>query len=235
MRTALLVLSAAAAVFFAASFALTFLARGYITGLAADFVIDRTRRVTEPAVAAAEAGLRAPMADQLLGAEVTRTVRDEVADYRSDPRDYIARMVAGGCQAGEGPAAEAGPAAPLKDRVTGWKRRVCEHFDHTLGRLLLDLRIFSGSNLAAALLAAWFAFRARPGEGGRLAVVAGLLLASVAYGAYMYVDGFTYFRILFGTYLGWWYPALLGITFLGLFLDHGRRPEPARLDSSVGR
>jgi hypothetical protein len=42
----------------------------------------------------------------------------------------------------------------------------------------------------------------------------------------MYVDSFTYFRILFSTYLGWWYPIILSITFLGLYLEYGGHFSP---------
>ena len=50
MRTAILTASGCCALFFAVSLALTFLARGYIIGLARDFVIDRTQKLAEPAV-----------------------------------------------------------------------------------------------------------------------------------------------------------------------------------------
>jgi hypothetical protein len=113
--------------------------------------------------------------------------------------------------------------------VLRWKVAIREHFARTLDRLVRDLRIFCGANLAAALMAAWCALRAGERRVHWLLGIAGLLLASVAYGAYLYVDGFTYFRILFSTYLGWWYPVLLGITFLGLYLEYGR-PDPGPPD-----
>lgn len=216
------------ALFFGTSLALTFFARGYLTGLAHDFLIDRTRRLSEPAVEAAALALQAPGIRKVLDDEAIQTARHEVDDYRQDPRAYVAKLVAGELPAVH--AAAPGRDAPLRERVVRWKGRIREHFDRTLDRLLWDLRIFSGSNLAAALVAAWCALRARQGPVLWLLGVAGLLLASVAYGAYMYLDGFTYCRILFSTYVGWWYPALLGITFLGLYLEYGRReaapPDP---------
>jgi hypothetical protein len=221
MRVAILVASAGVGLFFVASLVMTFFAKEYITAQAQDFVTARTQRFAEPAVEVAEQALQAPAIKQVLDDEAIQTARQEIADYRCDPRGYIARLVAG--EQLPMPAVAPGPGAPLRERLLRWKVRIREHFEHTLDRLVWDLRIFAGSNLAAALLAAWCALRATQGHVNWLLGVAGLLLASVAYGAYLYVDGFTYFRILFSTYLGWWYPVLLGITFLGLYLEYGRQ------------
>jgi hypothetical protein len=223
MRVAIVTVSACVALFFVTSLALTFLAKGYITGLAQDFVTVRTQRFAEPSVEVAEQALRAPGIKRVLDDEAIQTARQEIADYRRDPRAYIARLVAG--ERLPVPAVAPGQDGPLRERVLRWKVRIREHFEGTLDGLVWDLRIFSGSNLVAALIAAWCALRARERQLNWLLGVAGLLLASVAYGAYMYVDGFTYFRILFSTYLGWWYPVLLGITFLGLYLEYGRRDQ----------
>lgn len=223
MRVALLVVSGCVAIFFLASLVLTFFARGYITALAGDFVTVRTQRFADPAVELAEQALLAPGIKQLLDDEAIQTARREIADYRRDPQAYIGRLVAG--ERLQAPAAAQGPDAPLRERVLRWKVRIREYFERTLDRLVRDLRIFSGSNLVFALLAAGCALRCGERKVSWLLVVAGLLLASVAYSAYMYADSFTYFRILFSTYLGWWYPVLLGITFLGLYLEYGRREQ----------
>jgi hypothetical protein len=231
MRIAILVVSVCVGLFFVVSLALTFLAKGHITALAQDFVTDRTQRFAEPAVEVAEQALRAPGIKQVLDDEGIQTARQEIADYRLDPRAYIVRLVAG--ERLPVPAAP-GPDAPLMQRVLRWKVQIREHFERTLDRLVWDLRIFSGSNLAAALIAAWCAVWATGRQVNWLLGVAGLLLASVAYGAYMYVDSFTYFRILFATYLGWWYPVLLAITFLGLYLEYGHRDQSPPKVGEVG-
>jgi hypothetical protein len=226
MRAAILVVSLFVGLFFVVSLLLTFLSRGYITHLAQEFVTVRTQRLAEPAVEIAEQALRAPGIKQVLDDEDIQTTREEIADYRRDPRAYISRLVAG--ERMPVPAAAPGRDELLRERVLRWKVGIREHFERTMNRLVGDLRIFAGSNLAVALLAAWCALRARGRQVNWLLGVAALLLASVAYGAYMYVDGFTYFRILFSTYLGWWYPAVLAITFLGLYLEYGRDQSAAK-------
>jgi hypothetical protein len=205
------------------SLALTFFAKEYIIGLAQDFVADRTQRLAEPSVEIADQALRAPGIGRFFDDEAIETARQEIDDYRRDPRGYIAHLVAGARH----PAPDVAPVreASLRERVTRWKGRIRQHFEDTLDRLVWDLRIFSGSNLAAALIAAWCALWAAGRQVNWLLGVAFLMLTSVAYGAYMYVDGVSYFRILFNTYIGWWYPVVLAMTFLGLYLEYGRQSK----------
>jgi hypothetical protein len=65
-----------------------------------------------------------------------------------------------------------------------------------------------------------------------LIVVCGLLLVSMAFGGYMYVDGLSYFKILFNSYLGWWYPVILATTFMGLMIDYGKSPQKSSLSAT---
>jgi hypothetical protein len=218
MRSALLFFSVIASLFFAISFVLTFFARDYIERTAQDYVIDKTRRFADPIVDAAEQATQVPGIQLILNAEQLQTARREIVAYRDDPHAYISRLVAGDVP----PAADPGPAAPLRDEVHHCKRRIRDYFDHTLGRLLFDLRIFLGSNLAVALLTAACAYWARGGLVAWLIPVALLLLVSLAFSIYMYVDSFSYFKILTDSYIGWGYPRALGIVFLLLFLRFGR-------------
>jgi hypothetical protein len=221
MRVAILVLSVCIALFFAVSFGLTFFAKPYITRLAQDFIADKTQRVATPAVDHAEKALGVPRIKLVLDDKAIQTTQREIADYRRDPRAYIIRLMA--AEQAPAPAVAPDQAVPLKERALHWKAQIREHFERTLDRLLLDLRIFSGSNLVAALLAAWCALRAREKRVHWLIGVAALLLASMAFGIYMYVDSFSYFRILMNIYIGWRYPVVLATTFLALYLVFGRR------------
>ena len=235
MRTALLWVSGLAALVFAAAFLGTFLLRDHLTGLAQDFVIDRTRAHADQGVAAADRAVDFPGIRRFLKADQVETARQEIAAYRADPRGYIAGLVAGDVPA----AADPGPGASVADQVLYWKGQVRRHFDRTMDRLLFDLRIFFGTNLAVALLTAACAWRARGRMFVWLVPVAVLLLVSLAFGAYMYVDQFNYFTVLTNSYLGWGYPRLLAIVFLVLLVRFGRpllgltaavRAEAARRD-----
>ena len=53
-----------------------------------------------------------------------------------------------------------------------------------------------------------------------------MVFAAVAYSTYGYIDGVSFLRILFKSHLGWWYPAGIALTILGLVLEHGlHKPE----------
>src|SRR5687767_11694621 len=132
MRSALLFAGGLLAAFFALAFAATFFARGHITRLAEGYVIDRTQKHIDPLVRLTEEGLRVPGL-KLAGrnAEAVETARQEVAEYRRDPRAYIARLVAEG---GAPAAPDPGPGAPLKDQVLLWKGEIRAYFARTLDR-----------------------------------------------------------------------------------------------------
>jgi len=217
MRTAILIISGTTGVFFAVSFALTFFARDYITRLAQDYVIDKTRHYSTPIVSAAEQAVNAPGIKRFFNNEQLNVARAEIAKYREDPRQYITKLVAGD---GQPPAVPIGPNAPVAEQVFGWKQKIRAYFQLTLDRLLRDLRIFTGSNFVASIIAFAAAWWSRPGRRRGLVTVCGLLLASVVFSSYMYVDEFSYFNILMNSYMGWWYPLILILTFFGLMIDY---------------
>ena len=219
MRTALLIISGLAGAFFAVSFVLTFLARDFVTGLAQDFVVDRTQKYADPVVEIADQAVRAPGVKLVLNEEQIQAARKEIAAYRDDSRAYIVKLVAAD---GNPPVRPPGPNAAVEERVLHWKGKVREYFDTTLARLLRDLRIFFGSNGVAAWIAFAAAWWSRPERQRGLLWICVLLLASVAFSTYMYIDEFSYFKILFNSYMGWWYPFVLALTFLGLMIEHGR-------------
>ncbi|MEM7226750.1 MAG: hypothetical protein AAF495_27510 [Pseudomonadota bacterium] len=89
-------------------------------------------------------------------------------------------------------------------------------YDKTLDKLLRELTIFTGSTAAvfAVLLAASYL---RRDYGGALALPAWLLFASTAIACGVYLFGQNWFyTILFDDYVGYGYPAYLGLIFLFL-------------------
>jgi hypothetical protein len=219
-KAAIIAISVIASLFFTTTLALTFFARGYIQGKAQEFVVERSVPIADAAVATAEKALQIPLAQQFLGADALRIARLEIADYRRDRQAYITRLVTGRRPV---PVAVPDRMAPVEERLTEWKDAVRRYFDRTIDGLVRDLRIFSGSNLAAAVLAAWFAVRAQGGRLKRLLIISGLLLVSLAYGTLLYIDEFSYFRILFNSYIGWWYPAILAYFYYELYWEHSSR------------
>ncbi|HYE20792.1 MAG TPA: hypothetical protein VEA69_20260, partial [Tepidisphaeraceae bacterium] len=155
--------------------------------------------------------------------------------FQADPGGYVRQLVGSGR-----PESAELPAPGVKDRIVGaankldWKARAREHWDKTLDRLMLDLRIFSGSNLVAALLAGGLAWGATGRRIEHLMLPAIVLLVSVGFGVYMYVDRMSYFRILMGLYLGWTYPVFLALIFLRWY-QIGRELTAAPAGASTER
>lgn len=220
MRRFVLIANGFIAVFFAAFVLYTFVGRGHINYLARDFVTVKTQRLADPAVETAERTLRIRMVQKLLREEQIAVFEGEIAAYRQDPQRYISELT------GRLPT----PASPVSSnpilaKLTQWKEKVREHYDRVLGRLLWDLRIFASSNLIAALFAIMLTTRANAKNSSKLVWFSFLLFSAIAYSVYFYIDRFSFFRILFNSYLGWWYPGLLAITLIGLYLDYGRSKE----------
>ncbi len=218
----MLIANPVVALFFVAFFVYTFLGRRHIDHLARDFVTAKTLKFAAPAVDLAEEAFKTPVVRRLLTKDQVATFEREFAEYRRNPADYIAELT--GRRA---PAVLQPFKNPLLAKVVQWKQNVRDHYNNILERLFSDLRIFAGSNIVAAAIATWLAYRANGKTTGKCALLSFLLLAAVAYSVSVYVDRLTFFTILFNSYLGWWYPVLVAVTFLGLFLEYRRSFEGA--------
>ena len=65
-----------------------------------------------------------------------------------------------------------------------------------------------------------------------------LMFAAVLCCSYLYIDDLTFFRILFRTHMGWWYPVFLCVVFIGLYLEYSRAghgTEPLHAPGVGGR
>ena len=220
MRKLLLILNGLVALFFLSFFVYTFVSREHIALLARDFVTVKTQKFAEPVVALAEQTIKMPLVVKILLQSRIAAIQREIDDYRRDPVRYIAELTGHHSVADTGEVQNA-----VLTKITGWKDKVRQHYDRILGRLVWDLRIFAGSNAAAAILAMAVAYRATDPTAKRTLWVSLLLLGALAYSIYFYIDRFSFFKILFNSYLGWWYPALLAITFLALHLEFAKPPD----------
>jgi hypothetical protein len=217
MRQFVLIANGFTAVFFAAFVLYTFAGRRHINDLARDFATVKTQKYADTAIDAGEKTLRIRMVRKLLRDEQIAVFEDEIAAYRQDPQRYISELT------GRLPTTTSPRHTnPLLAKVTQWKEKVREHYDKVLRRLVWDLRIFASSNLIAALFAIMLATRANAKDSSKLVWVSFLLFGAIAYSVYFYIDRFSFFRILFNSYLGWWYPGVLAITLIGLYLSYGR-------------
>ncbi|MEM7247489.1 MAG: hypothetical protein AAF533_19290 [Acidobacteriota bacterium] len=216
MRTGAIIINTLAVVFFAAFLAYTFVGHRHVERMARDFAAEKTQELAEFTVGLAEEALKSPLVRKLLpAAQVTASER-ELADYRDDPQGYIGELV------GQAPPPLDEASESLLTKASRWKPAVREHFDAVLGQLIRDLRIFSFSNLLAAAFAAWLAHRAKNTRPNATALLSLFLFASMAYCTHYYVDNLSFFKLLFNSRLGWWYPVLLLVTGLGTCFEYWR-------------
>jgi hypothetical protein len=202
-------------------FAYTFFAKQHVTDRARDFVSERTLAYARPTAEWIGKGLGSPLAGKLIPPEKKKAIEAELAKYHQDPEAYIASVTShadGGADA-----AEAG-------KVEQFKQKIRNYYQSTLEELVIDLRIFTGSNVVAGLVALVLLLR-RTFRGSRQVEVFSLFIfASVALSSSMYLDGLSFFRILFKWHLGWSYPASLALTAVYLYRHYG--PKQPRAEGS---
>lgn len=201
-------------VVFLVLFVLTFAIRQYIDDEARSFAQDKTEVYATPLVADAQDLLKHDLVQQVLPEDVIEAAHHETVAYQADPAGYVAALVHPNAQPGPVPAG-----VPHGETILGWKHAVRDYYNRVLNGLFRDLRIFTGTNVVAAWLAAflvWCPATRRKRVGVVLSIV---LLVALAYNAWMYIDSAWFFRILFNAYLGWWYPVAIILTAVGLLRD----------------
>jgi hypothetical protein len=202
-------------------FALTVVGQEHVKELAKDYLAAKVRPVADR-LAAQTARAFDSKAGALVPGRVRVAIRAELDAYGADPVGTIREWAKAGADA-----PQPNIMMPGLDEAFGLRDRVKAHFDATFASLIRDLRIFSGSNAVAGLLAAWLASRSRGRHRYRLAGLSLLLLAGVAWNAWMYLDDLTFFRILIDSYAGWGYPVFLAVTVGYLWFRIGRLLPPA--------
>ncbi len=216
MRQAALVLNSVTVLFFVGFLAYTFVAREHLTGLAREYVTVKTAKYSDTVISTAEQSLDAELVRKLLGTERQQAIRAEIAAYRANKSAYIADLTRQK-QIKENTRL----VNPLLKQVDYVKEKIRTYYDETLTALIQDLRIFSTSNLIAALLGWWLAFRSP--EAIRLPVVwfAILMFVAVVYSSVLYIDDLSFFRILFRLHPGLGYPLGLVGVLAWLYKDFG--------------
>lgn len=211
IRAGVLTANTFAAVFFAAFFVYTFFGRAHVDSLARDYLTAKTVEHVDPLVDHTDELLRKAAGAKIAAGQWKGWIdaaRKEITAYRQDPHAYVSQVTRreGGIPAKPKAFAKNNP---IVAKVAEWKRAIRDYFEWALGQLFRDLRIFAASSCLAAVVAVWLAWRGAASRPNRHVWFAFLLLASVAFSVYMYIDSFSFFRILLGAHLGWAHPVFL--------------------------
>jgi len=192
-------------------FGYTFFAKQHVTEHARSFVTEKTLDYSRPAIEAVEQVLDSPIANKLISGEKKQAIETEVARYRSSPSEYIVSLTGVG---------ERRPAQFESGRIGQLKQKIRDYYETTLRELIVDLRIFSASNIAAGLFGIILLCSSRIGSLREVQVFSLVVFASVVISSYAYVDGLSFFRILFKWHMGWSYPVGIGITAFYLYYQY---------------
>lgn len=214
IQKCLFVTNLAVGVAFFVLFVTTYAARAYIDEKARSYAQEKTEAHATPLVADAQSLLDGELAQRLLPEDVIEAAHHETVVYQDDPAGYVAQLVAKDTKPAPVPAD-----VPFAETIYGWKHAVRDYYHRVLGGLIRELRIFTGTNVVAACVAAclvWFpSTRHKRGA----AVLSAVLLIALAYNAWIYIDSSWFFRILFNAYLGWWYPIGIALTVVAILRD----------------
>lgn len=201
-----------------ALFVATWFAQGFIVRQARQIAFETTRSRMEPVVKF----LENPKVAGKLPASVEEKLRKEIADYRESPDKWLLEIAEGARDRAadfEFPEVRNPLARKGLDFLTNRIAQTRAHFRKSYASLILDLRIFSGTNACAFLIAAWLCFVARTRQMRYwLGAWSLILLVATMVAGYCYVGQSWRWNILFNDYQGWFYAAFhLGITIY-LFL-----------------
>ena len=219
MKIIPVILNAIVATLSVGFFLYTFVAVGHLEGLARDFVTEKTLAYSRPVIVTVEKSLESPLVRKLLSENQEKSIRGEIESYKENPQSFI-RELTGAARTKERP----GGFLSAGSKISSFKDKVRAYYDDTLTALIRDFRIFSGSNAVAGIIALVLALRRPRGIRKYALWFSFLLFAAVLFSSYLYIDGMSFFRILFRSHMGWWYPVSLLIMTSRLFVDSGHIP-----------
>lgn len=221
MRNLTLALNALSAALFLAFFTYTFAARSHLESVARDFVTEKTLQHSRPIIDTVEKALDVPLVAKLVSNDDIKLVRTEIDAYRKDPATYVSDLTGKQIRKPQGKlGAIAQKAADAKDRIR-------QFYNKTLTALIVDLRIFSGTNIVAACVALFLVFKSPASVRKPLVVFSLLLFVAVVFCSYLYIDDLSFFRILTSSHMGWWYPVFVIGVAVWLYKDLGGPIEAA--------
>lgn len=218
LRKILIALHLAGAALSVALLVSTFVAKGIITSKARQVAVDKSRSLADPLAAKVQETLDRPVLGKLIRGEARERLESELAGYRTAPEAWLIELAEGGAgraKAFDFPDIESPLARKAVDLLTKGVSDLKDRMEESYRELIGDIRMFATSNIIAFGLAAWLCWIARtPRSRHWLLAFSGLMLVVFAISISSYLDQNWTWVILTGNYMGWAYPASLGILTL---------------------
>lgn len=152
-----------------------------------------------------------PIVSKLLSSDRKALVEEEISSYEASPVDYIQTL------AGKDGKIEGG------GKVADIKNKIIDYYHSVLDDLITDLRIFSASNLVAGLFCLFMILHPKFSANPKIIAFSIVVFISVVLSSYGYIEGLSFFKILFKWNLGWWYPVGIIVTIGAIYADYTRQ------------
>jgi len=193
----------------------TFLAKGVITSKAKQHAVEKSRGYADSLAGKLQDTLDGPVTGGLVRGKVRERLEAELSGYQASPDAWLTRLAEGGADRAKDfdfPEVQQPLARKALDALAKQVANLKGHLEGSYQDLILDLRIFAGTNLAAFLFATWLSTKSRtPRSRFWLLAFSSILLVAAGFSTLVYVDQNWTWSILTRSYFGWGYPALLGI------------------------
>jgi hypothetical protein len=225
MKRILLIGNGLIAAFFLAAIFYTLVGKDHLRQLAADYVSQKLQPRVERSVTLIAGALQTQAVRNAVKEEQIAAAIAEIERFKISPRAYIRSLTAA-----DSPLALRTQAAipdPVTAKMADWRQSIHRHFHRVYDRLLWDLRIFAPSNLIAAC-ASLFLVR-RFGPHPKVVAISLVLFVAMLFAASVYIDRSWFFAILTGSFMGMWYPIVIGVSFVYLYRRLGRGLEAIAL------
>ena len=203
-------------VLFSVVLLLTFIAQHRIKDFARGYINQRIEPGLTQGVVVVEREVLPLLAKQ---PEAALKVTEEIARYRADPQAYIDAITSGRMtqQTDGGWLTKAtGSLKESAKQQVSLPQMVGDHFRRVFDHLVLDLRIFSVTNVLAFIVVALL-MRGYDARSPRLVVQAFIPFLATGYATTVYIKQDWFFNLLLDYHMGVIYPLLLIMTALDLW------------------
>src|SRR5687767_613385 len=201
MRRFLVVLNSVIAIFFAGFLVYTLFGKAHIRRLATDYISAKLEPGARRSATLAKAALNTPQIRNRVKREQIEAALAEINEFEATPREYIRSLTDPRSAPRTSQAVTTVP-ADLMAKIGNWKKGVRERFDRIYGRIIVEVRVFGASNLAAGCLCIYLVRRF--GAQARILAISLVLTLSVLYCSFLYIDQNWFFAILHDSFLGVW-------------------------------
>jgi hypothetical protein len=195
----------------------------HIKELSREFITTKLESSSGTVVSVAEEALASKAVQKYLSEEQIQTFVAEIELYHQNPKEYIEVLTSETKEVSKANVEAFETLSPLvkplAEKVFLWKTRLKEHFNEMFMKIIFDLRLFALSNVFGFGVAFWLS-RQKSQSDKRYLAGSILLTISIAYQSMMYVDQNWFFTLLFDSFLGVTYPAMICITWGWLMFEH---------------